>query len=230
MNMAKYELVLLDADGTLFDFVTAQTASQRGVFEQYGFPFSEEVRTRYQEISDYLWEEFEHGKIQQDFLQVERWRRLLDEFGFKADPVAFNNAYLNLLAKGSFLLSGALEVCRDLAKHCTVAVASNGIARVQRNRLAISPIRPYVKHLIVSEDAGHAKPHRGFFEYAFRVCGHEDKGTTIIVGDSLGADVKGGVDFGIATCWYNPTGAANDSGTKADYEIRDLRELFALIL
>jgi 2-haloacid dehalogenase len=68
-----------------------------------------------------------------------------------------------------------------------------------------------MSQIIVSEDAGYQKPHKGFFQYAFNLCEIQDKNEVIIVGDSLSADIKGGKDFGIATCWYNPTGTTNDS-------------------
>ncbi len=83
---------------------------------------------------------------------------------------------------------------------------------------------------LASEDAGYQKPHQGFFKYAFSVCGQPDKDKAIIVGDSLSADIKGGADFGITTCWYNPAGIVENNGLKSDYEIKDLRELQRLIL
>lgn len=93
-----------------------------------------------------------------------------------------------------------------------------------------SVIEPYIKHIIVSEEAGYQKPHQGFFQYAFGICGQKNKDRVIIVGDSLSADIKGGTDFGITTCWYNPSGIIENSGMRIDYEIKDLRELMRVIL
>ena len=73
-------------------------------------------------------------------------------------------------------------------------------------------------------------PHQGFFQYAFNICGQHNKNNTIIVGDSLSADMKGGIDFGIATCWYNPSGTVENHGMRINYEIKDLRELVRVIL
>lgn len=112
----------------------------------------------------------------------------------------------------------------------TLAIATNGISRTQKGRLKNSLIQPYISNIIVSEDAGYQKPHRGFFQYAFDTCKMQDKKSTIIIGDSLSADIKGGIDFGIATCWYNPTGILENSGMKIDYEIKDLRELKEFII
>ena len=52
---------------------------------------------------------------------------------------------------------------------------------------------------------GYEKPDVRFFEYVAEHIEGFDKSKTIIVGDSLTSDIKGGIGFGIDTCWYNPT-------------------------
>lgn len=54
--------------------------------------------------------------------------------------------------------------------------------------------------------------------------GAERKGT-LIVGDSLNSDIKGGNTAGIDTCWFNPQGALNTAGVTVSWEIRSLKEL-----
>jgi len=34
------------------------------------------------------------------------------------------------------------------------------------------------------------------------------KEQTVMIGDSLSSDIRGGSNFGIDTCWYNPSGEA----------------------
>lgn len=230
LEMAKYNLVLFDADDTLFNYDKAEKSALKKAFEHHKFEYCDDIRNRYREINSCVWKEFENGRIDKAGLQTKRFKNLLEEYDLNADAGHFNSIYLDFLAEGASLIDGALEVCRELSLHCTLAIATNGIARVQKSRLKNSAIEPYIKHIIVSEDAGYQKPHQGFFEYAFNVCGHQGKDKAIIVGDSLNADIKGGADFGIATCWYNPIGVIESSGLKIDYEIKDLRELQGLIL
>jgi putative hydrolase of the HAD superfamily len=52
-----------------------------------------------------------------------------------------------------------------------------------------------------------------------------DKGKMIMIGDSLSSDIRGGVNFGIDTCWFNPSVAPNPTELKPTYEIRSLEEL-----
>ena len=51
----------------------------------------------------------------------------------------------------------------------------------------------------------------------------------MIVGDSLTSDIRGGVNAGIFTCWYNPAALPAGKGIRPDVEIRDLREIELLI-
>jgi len=55
------------------------------------------------------------------------------------------------------------------------------------------------------------------------------KENTVIIGDSLTSDIKGGADFGIATCWFNPDGFVNSLGVRVDHKIRDLGEILQLV-
>ncbi len=228
--MAKYDLVLIDADNTLLDFDMAEEIALEKTFEHYGFDYSNEILKKYRKINSFMWKEFEHGRMDKAILQVERFSRLIKECNLKAEAVDFNKTYLSFLSEGGNLIDGALEVCRELSCHCTIAIVTNGISTTQRNRLKCSAIAPYIKYIIVSEDAGYNKPHEGFFQYTFDVCGWLDKEKAIIIGDSLNADIKGGADFGITTCWYNPTNVNSGNDIRIDYEIKNLRELPGIVL
>ncbi|MPM49279.1 Pyrimidine 5'-nucleotidase YjjG [bioreactor metagenome] len=46
-----------------------------------------------------------------------------------------------------------------------------------------------------------------------------------MVGDTLTSDIKGGLDSGIDTCWYNPYGLQPSELIKSTYTIKELSEL-----
>ena len=56
-----------------------------------------------------------------------------------------------------------------------------------------------------------------------------NKETTLIIGDSLTSDIKGGNNLGIKTCWYNPKRKTCIEGIHVDYEIHDLLELLPIV-
>ena len=50
-----------------------------------------------------------------------------------------------------------------------------------------------------------------------------------LIGDSLTSDMRGGADYGIDTCWYNPLGEARPDDLQLTYEIAHLRELLEML-
>ena len=56
-----------------------------------------------------------------------------------------------------------------------------------------------------------------------------DKKAVIMIGDSLGADIKGGQNAGIDACWVNLRNNVNDTGIVPKYEVRKLEELFEIL-
>ncbi len=52
--------------------------------------------------------------------------------------------------------------------------------------------------------------------------GITDKSSVLMVGDSLTSDMKGGEDYGIDTCWYNPSLKENKASVKPTYEVKSL--------
>ena len=58
--------------------------------------------------------------------------------------------------------------------------------------------------MFISGEIGHEKPAAEFFEHVANVVPNFDKQSALMIGDSLTADIKGGINFGIDTCWYNP--------------------------
>ena len=49
------------------------------------------------------------------------------------------------------------------------------------------------------------------------------------MGDSLTSDIRGGINAGIKTCWYNPRGKAARDDIRPDYCITALHELPGLL-
>ena len=70
---------------------------------------------------------------------------------------------------------------------------------------------------------------RRFFDAVFASLGGIDPRETLIVGDSLTSDIRGGVNAGIPTVWYNPGGKPRPEGVRIDHEIRSLTEVPSLL-
>ncbi|MFD1772735.1 YjjG family noncanonical pyrimidine nucleotidase [Paenibacillus rhizophilus] len=223
----KYEVILFDADDTLFDYGQAESYALREAFNQFGMPsVFEDCASAYKEINKALWRDLELGLISSAELRVERFTRLFAAHGLDLDPESFSAAYLLHLGAGIFLIEGAANLSGELAG-CRLAVITNGIKEVQYSRIQGSELRDTFAHIIISEEVGSQKPERGIFDHAFARLGltAEDKRKVLIVGDTLTSDIQGGISYGIDTCWFNPLGKPGDPEIVPTYEIRALSEL-----
>ena len=206
--MRRYDIVLLDADNTLFDFNAAEARALDAVLAEFGWPRDEETKQTYLEINHALWSAFDRGEAEEGFLTVERFRRLGERLGRRADPAEMNRRYLDRLGACSLLLPGAEALCRTLrAAGCRLALATNGVARVQHARLAGSPLVPYLERLFISGEMGTRKPEPAFFRAALAAMGAEDMDRCVMVGDGLGSDVKGALSVGLDVIWFAPGGS-----------------------
>ena len=82
------------------------------------------------------------------------------------------------------MLPGAEEMCRTLARHCTLYIITNGLHTAQTGRFDKSPIKPYIREMFISQDMGCQKPEREYFDKVFQAIGPVDRSRTVIVGDS----------------------------------------------
>ncbi|MGC9332726.1 MAG: YjjG family noncanonical pyrimidine nucleotidase [Anaerolineae bacterium] len=225
----RYEWILFDADGTLFDYDRAEASALARTFEQSGLPLRPGAAEAYRRINAGIWRQFEQGQIDQQRLRARRFELLFEELGLKHDAEAFSARYLENLAHGIDLLDGAERVLQALDGRVGLALITNGLHEVQRPRLARSTIGHYFSEVIISEEVGAAKPDARIFDVALESMGSPPRDKVLIVGDSLSSDIQGGSDYGLGTCWYNPGRSPRPDGLRIDYEITDLEQLLSLV-
>ena len=177
-----------------------------------------------------IWQEFENGEITAEILRSERFRRLFKKKGMNLHPELVSKKYIASLSNCSFLLDGAKEIISFFCGKCQIALITNGLSDVQHQRITNSIIAPFFEHIFISEEIGSAKPHPAIFAFALKHYPEIEKEETLIIGDNLNSDIKGGNDFGIHTCWFNPKKMKNNLPFKPTYEIRNLMELKKLDL
>jgi 2-haloacid dehalogenase len=95
--------------------------------------------------------------------------------------------------------------------------------------LAGSTIGDCFSSVVISEEVGAAKPDPRIFQVAFERMDNPRKADVLIVGDSLTSDIKGGNEYGIDTCWFNPDRLACDQDVEIRYEIGRLDELLGIV-
>jgi 2-haloacid dehalogenase len=226
--LPRYPWILFDADDTLFDFGYAEGQALRETFEGLGMAFDAAWLPVYQRVNAAAWRALETGAVNPTQLRVLRFERLAEELGLPIDASSFSAAYLRRLAMQTKLIDGALAVVWMLQPRHRLAIITNGLADVQRPRLARSALRHAFEHIVISEEVGVAKPDPAFFEIALGRLGGPSRADVLVVGDSLASDIAGGTAAGLDTCWFNPGGRERGAGPGPRYEIRRLDELPAI--
>lgn len=226
--MAYYTCLLLDADGTLLDFEAAEKKAFFETMEHFELPATNETLDTYMKINTELWTALENGRIKREKLLSTRFAKLLEALEAKGSGAEMNKYYLEQLGTHSDLLPGTLEAMNELAEVATLAVVSNGVEKVQTSRLAASGLADYMDGVFISEKVGSEKPNRRMFDTALRQLGIEDSSRVLVVGDSLNADIRGGKNAGLATCWCN---FSNEETTdQADYTIHNWQQLYEIVM
>lgn len=221
----RYQWLLFDADGTLFDYDRAEQVALSGALERIGVAFQLEHLIAYRRFNHEVWQAFERGEITPDTLKVRRFERLFREVGISHSPVDFSGLYLDALADCSALVEGAEAVVRALVRGHRLAVVTNGLQAVQRRRMARSTVRDCFLVVVISEEIGAAKPAREFFDATFARLGNPARHQVLMIGDNWNSDIVGGVQYGLDTCWYNPGSRPRPDGRAITREIAALEEL-----
>ena len=146
----------------------------------------------------------------------------MKEISLSGDSKEMGTNYLRYLASTDFMVEGARPLLNRLLGKYKMAIVTNGLQDVQRPRVKKTKTEHYFEAIIVSEEIGASKPGRAFFEHTFEQIGQPIKSEALIVGDCLNSDIRGGNDFGIDTCWFNPGKQRNESGVVPKFEIDDL--------
>lgn len=227
--MQKYDTILFDADGTLFDFLRGEREALLLACRKYGYELSEADVKEYSAINDSLWKALERGEVDKETLRVKRFEIFGKLKGFDCDFGKLSLDYTDLLSEQHFLIDSAAEIVKKLSEKCRLYIITNGIGYVQRNRFSLSPIGEYFRELFVSEEVGYEKPNIRFFEYVAERIPDYDASRTLVVGDSMTSDMKGGIGAGIDCCYFTPNGRGIPQGSKIKYCIRQLPELEKII-
>ncbi len=223
------EFLFLDLDDTILDFHKAERIAIARTFQDYGVEPTEAVLNRYHIINKAHWERLERQELTREQVLTGRFQALFQELGIPVEPEAVARDYEKNLAIGHYFLPGVEEAVASLSKQYKLYLASNGTASVQKGRLTSANLYRFFREVFISQEVGYNKPSREYFEACFARIPGFDREKAMMVGDSLTSDIRGGINAGIKTCWYNPRGKAAREDIRPDYCITALNELPRLL-
>ena len=219
------KILLLDVDDTLLDFKKCAASSMKAAFAAHGLTYREKMFPVFLSVNTVLWQEIERGTLTKSGLYERRFATIFDRLGLKGDARGVENDFRKNLAVLAEPIDGARETVAYLAGKYTLAVASNASKEQQIKRLTKAGLYSYFRYIFVSEEMGAEKPSSAFFDACFSRLPPVDRRDVMLIGDSLTADIAGGIGYGIRTCWYNPDGLPVPAGISPDHTVRTLKEL-----
>lgn len=225
-----YETLLFDLDHTLLDSDASEIAAYAHTMATIGLPDPDDHFERYLRINHAMWAAVERGEIQPSEVRHRRFQQFVDEIGITADPFAMADAFVWGLGAHGDLYEGARDVLDRLAGSARMAMVTNGLSEVQRARIERLDLAEYFDVVVISSEVGATKPRPRIFDITFEQLGSPDKHGTLMIGDSLTSDIRGGSDYEIDTCWFNWRRQPAIAGLEITHEITELAALIDIVL
>ena len=214
--------VFLDIDGTLLDFEACVEESMRLGLIERGIDYKPEMLDTFHRINNGLWRDLEQGKLTFEKLLEIRWATVFTELGIDLDGPEFEKYFRAILHESAIPMAGAYEVLDYLKAKYRLFAASNGPHEQQTERLRKADMLKYFEEVFTSGKIGAEKPGSEFFTYCFDKVTDIKPEESVMLGDSLTSDMKGGFDFGMKTIWPNQSG--KEKPEWVDSEIKTLEE------
>ena len=226
-----FDVLLWDIDGTLLDFLAAEKAAIKSLFAHFGLgECSDEMVERYSAINKRCWEALERGEIEKSAMLVRRFEEFFASEGIDTTVAReFNDLYQVCLGDTVVFCDNSYELVSGLRGKVRQYAVSNGTIVAQERKLRRSGLAKLFDGVFLSEQLGWEKPAREFFDAVFAGIGPVESDRCLIIGDSLTSDIAGGENAGIKTCWYNPHALPNRTGTRVDFELRNLQDLLEIL-
>ena len=225
-----YKFLLFDLDHTLLDFDAAEDVALSHLLKEEGVEDIQAYKNYYVPMNKALWKDLEQKKITKVELVNTRFAKLFAHFGIEKDGAYLAARYQFFLSKQGEIFPGVEDFLKNLIHQgYELYAATNGITFIQTGRLEQSGIAPYFKEIFISEQLHTQKPDAAFYEKIGSRIPNFDKNQTLMIGDSLSADIQGGNNAGIDTIWYNPYHLENNTQAQPTYEVDSYQSLLELL-
>ncbi len=208
----KYNHIFFDLDHTLWDYEANAREALEELYGQYdlgklGLFSSEELIRLFFEINEQLWDEYNHHRIDKNYIRKERFKIIFDQLRvpLRHFPTGFGEDYINLCPTKTNTIEYAREVLEYLQQKYNLHIITNGFNDIQGTKLSASKLDTYFQEVITSESIGARKPSSVIFQHALSKAGASPD-ESIMIGDNYKADILGALNAGIDQVYYNPVG------------------------
>lgn len=233
-----YKYLLFDVDDTLLNYGSAFYTAERAIADYLKVEYTEEYITLSEELGWKAWKEAglndtDSKDVQKNYHTYyyqylrQHYRDLIEAYHASVSVEELVEIYIKSVSSSKvFMEECTLQVYKALSEKYRLVLATNGIDRIQRER--IQAFLPYTYKTYISENMNTIKPAEEFFQYIIddMECDPEE---CLMVGDSMSNDMVGALDAGMDVCYYNIRNKIIPDGISVNYEIKGIEELLNIL-
>ncbi|WP_430907713.1 YjjG family noncanonical pyrimidine nucleotidase [Maribacter sp. 2-571] len=198
--------IFFDLDHTLWDFEKNSALTFKTIFEKHAIGVDLDVfLTAYVPANLVYWRRYRENQITKEALRYERLKSVFDAIAHPVDDPTIDllsEAYIAGLSRQKHLFPNTIEVLDYLKPNYRLHIITNGFEEIQERKLRNSGIDGYFEQVVNSEMAGVKKPHPDIFKMGMELAGTKPE-NSIMIGDSLEADIAGAIGFGLQAIHFN---------------------------
>lgn len=228
-----YKHLFFDLDHTIWDFDKNAEETLNELYHTYklkdlGLHSPDRFIEVYTHNNHQLWAEYHVGKITKEKLRETRFSKTFIDLGLSPNliPQRFEDDYVNICPTKTNLFPKAHETLRYLKERYSLHLISNGFKESTELKVSKNGLNVYFENVVISEVVGFNKPDRAIFNHALTLA-NAGISESIMIGDSLEADIRGAQDYGMKAIYFNPE--RKEIPEDVDQQIACLSELMTIL-
>jgi putative hydrolase of the HAD superfamily len=228
-----YKHLFFDLDHTIWDFDKNAEETLNELYHTYklrdlGLHSADRFIEVYTHNNHQLWAEYHVGKITKQKLRETRFSKTFIDLGLSPNliPQRFEDDYVNICPTKTNLFPKAHETLSYLKERYSLHLISNGFKESTELKVSNNGLNVYFENVVISEVVGFNKPDKAIFNHALTLA-NAGISESIMIGDSLEADIRGAQDYGMRAIYFNPE--RKEKPEDVNQEITCLSELMTLL-
>ena len=225
-----YKSLFFDLDDTLWNTYHNNKECLEEIYDYYNFvmfyPSFETFFSIYWPHNEMLWAKYRNHEIDRRTLITERLLYMLRPMGIDSeeDALKINKDFLFRTTTKTKLVDGAIDLLEYLYPKYRLFILSNGFREIQSLKMQNSGLATYFERIILSEDISIQKPHKEIFDFALKNT-NSRRMESLMIGDSLEADIIGAQNAKIDQIWLNPKGIQPPFNNTPTFTVKSLQEI-----
>lgn len=226
MKLNHIRHVFFDLDHTLWDFDRNSALTFRKIFElnQIDVKIEDFIKI-YEPLNLKYWKLYREDRISRENLRYKRLKDTFNSLEVEIEDEVVNKLsidYIKFLTTFNHLFVGTVELLNYLSVNYKLHIITNGFGEAQTRKLSNSQLIDYFQTITNSEMVGVKKPNPRIFYYALEKA-KAGKEESIMIGDSLEADIEGALNVGMDAIFFNFRKKSVNYGIKNVESLEDIK-------